>query len=232
LNGLLPGKLKPRSSSINGGPSSGPAVIDPIAVSERKGHSVNPFGAAVPREEILLQRGIPVAAMDDKFERKAAVRHYTVEQDAELERVRRELEKIVEDLRNANEQELPEEAFRQAEQAKRRELNSLLEQFAMVNDAADKDRALSAGGRLDGKSFSHNGGRLHHAKDYHHSANPFHDEGLPRSHRDYHGNRRNEGAPWSKKSGEHNHFPKGEGSMDADAYASFSSNRRRQPHEE
>jgi hypothetical protein len=174
--------------------------------------------------------------MDDKFERKAAVRHYTVEQDAELERVRLELEKITEDLRSANEQELPEEAFRQAEQTKRRELNSLLEQFAMVNDAADKDRGLSAGGRLGGTSFSQKGGRPHHGRDHHHSANPSHDEGLPWSHRDYHGNRKNEGAPWSKKSGEHRHswvdLPKGEGSMDADAYASFFSNRRRQPSEE
>jgi Plant specific eukaryotic initiation factor 4B len=209
-------------------------ALDPVAVSPRKGHSVNPFGAAVPREEILQQRGIPVAAMDDKFERKAAVRHYTVEQDAELERVRLELETITEHLRNANEQELPEEAFRQAEQDKRHELNSLLEQFAMVNDAADKDRALSAG-RSDGKSFSYKGGRLHHTRDYHHTANPSHDEELPRPHRDYHGNPRNEGAPWSKKSGERRNswvdLPKGEG-MEADTYASFFSNRRRQPREE
>lgn len=90
----------------------------------------NPFGSAIPREEILEKRGIDVKTVDSKFERKAALPKYTAAQDAQLEQVRSDLEKISATLREANEMELPEEEFRLKEDEKRKELNSLMEQFA------------------------------------------------------------------------------------------------------
>jgi len=113
-------QLKPRSARANRQRQS----------SSTKG---NLFGDAKPREEILQKRGVDVQTIDSKFERKAAVLQYTPDQEEQLEAVREQLETASQALREANEQELPEEAFRVAEDAKRKELNALLEQFAKAN---------------------------------------------------------------------------------------------------
>jgi hypothetical protein len=58
----------------------------------------NPFGAAVPREQVLKTRGIDASVMDASIERKANVLHFTSEQEAELEAVRVALTKAEKDL--------------------------------------------------------------------------------------------------------------------------------------
>jgi hypothetical protein len=95
----------------------------------------DPFGAARPREQVLKQRGVDVALMDSRIERKAEVHHFTKEQEQEIEAVRSELEVAEANLRDANEKELPEETFRVAVEAKRKQLNDLMEKYGKMNPA-------------------------------------------------------------------------------------------------
>lgn len=71
--------------------------------------------------------------MDSKFDRKAAIPHFTIKQDQQLEAARMELEQVSAALREANEMELPEGHYRVVEEAKRKELNELMESFAAAN---------------------------------------------------------------------------------------------------
>lgn len=126
---LVFAQLKPRSTNP---PSRRPRTRSLSSKSD-------PFGAAVPREQVLEKRGVDVKKVDDKIERKAAVSKFTVAQEEEIEQVRTQLTKITEELRNANENELPEENFRVEAEAKRKELNDLMEKFSKLN-AQDEPR--------------------------------------------------------------------------------------------
>lgn len=112
----LPRSARPRSRSISS-----------------KG---DPFGAALPREQVLKQRGIDPSEQDSRFELKAEVAHFTPEQEAEVEAVQAQLTKLEREWRNANENELPEEQIRTAAESKRTELNALMKKFHDINAAA------------------------------------------------------------------------------------------------
>jgi hypothetical protein len=126
-------QLKPRSAH---------AGQEPVASGRTKSRSAkgNPFGAAVPREQVLKTRGIDASVMDASIERKANVLHFTSEQEAELEAVRVALTKAEKDLLEANENELPEETFRIKAEAKRKELNDLMSKFAHVSVDANSEK--------------------------------------------------------------------------------------------
>ena len=130
-----PEQLKPRSSS-------GVAENASAGASAR---SSNPFGAAKPREEILAKRGVDVRLVDERVEKKATVAHLSREQDEEVEAVRQELTRAEENLRDANEKELPEETFRVLCEEKRKELNELVAKFAEVNLKKEKERGGRGG---------------------------------------------------------------------------------------
>jgi hypothetical protein len=117
----------------------------------------DPFGAAVPREQVLKNRGIDASAMDASIERKANVLHFTSEQEAEIEAVRLALTKAEKMLLDANENELPEETFRVQAEAKRRELNDLMAKFANVSVAAAPGGAQSER-QFPERSSEHRGG--------------------------------------------------------------------------
>jgi hypothetical protein len=135
-------QLKPRSAH---------AGQEPVASGRTKSRSAkgNPFGAAVPREQVLKTRGIDASVMDASIERKANVLHFTSEQEAELEAVRVALTKAEKDLLEANENELPEETFRIKAEAKRKELNDLMSKFAHVSVDANSEK----GGQGEGRQF-------------------------------------------------------------------------------
>jgi hypothetical protein len=188
----------------------------------------------VPREEILQKRGLDVAVMDSKFERKAAPRTYTVTQEAELEVLRAQLTKVTAELRHANEHELPEESFRAAETAKRQELNDLVEHFDQLNAAATAavaeprkpytPRNYNKEHRDDqqprGSSYNsnnhHRGGNSsgHNNNKYNHTTSTTEQEGW---------------ATLSSQRHHHHHHHKEEKTEESEAYASFFSNRRRHP---
>jgi Plant specific eukaryotic initiation factor 4B len=128
-------QLKPRSSATDGRAAGAGGGSGHAGGSSRGG---NPFGNAIPREETLARRGIDAKAVDQKFEARAAAAHrqqsrLTAAQQAQLQAVRDDLTRITEELRDANERELPEETFRVAEERKRKELNDLLAEFEKVN---------------------------------------------------------------------------------------------------
>jgi hypothetical protein len=135
-------QLKPRSAH---------AGQEPAASGRTKSRSAkgNPFGAAVPREQVLKTRGIDASVMDATIERKANVLHFTSEQEAELEAVRVALTKAEKDLLEANENELPEETFRIKAEAKRKELNDLMSKFAHVSVDANSEK----GGQGEARQF-------------------------------------------------------------------------------
>ncbi|KAL7483780.1 hypothetical protein ACHAWX_000187, partial [Stephanocyclus meneghinianus] len=116
--------LKPRSQTKD------PTTPPTTSASSSKS---NPFGAAKPRELVLQSKGIDPAAADKKAERKAGVVRLTDEQNRRVEAVRAELEEIEAQLREANENELPEEEYRVAAERKRDELNELMKEFQSVN---------------------------------------------------------------------------------------------------
>jgi len=76
--------------------------------------------------------------MDSRIERKAEVHHFTKEQEAEIEAVRAQLTAAEKEWREANEKELPEESFRVEAEAKRKELNDLMEKFTELNTISEK----------------------------------------------------------------------------------------------
>lgn len=105
------------------------------SLSSKAGGSL--FGNARPREEILQQRGVDVQNLDTCFERKAKIYHD--DQQEQLNKVRNQLATIHKDWKFANQNELPEAKFRGLEEAKRKELNDLLEQFDKANAATDNN---------------------------------------------------------------------------------------------
>ena len=125
------------------------------------------FGDARPREEILQRRGLDPTTVDQQYERKAAPIRYTVEQEERLEAARAALEDAALALREANENEMPEEEFRAAEQVKRQELNALMEEFAKVNvkdETSNNNKTYPSSRRGAGTrdGTSHRGGRFDH----------------------------------------------------------------------
>jgi hypothetical protein len=103
----------------------------------------DPFGEALPREQVLKQRGIDVAKEDFRFERKAELSKFTRDQEAQIEAVRVELTKAETLFRQANEMELPEEEFRAAAEAKRNELNDLVKKFTDMNVTSKTEKLTS-----------------------------------------------------------------------------------------
>ena len=135
------------------------------------------FGDARPREEILQRRGLDPTAVDQQYERKAAPIRYTVVQEERLEVARAELEAASVALREANENEMPEEEFRLAEDVKRKELNALMEEFAKTNlkDVSETTKSGTSSTtygslrRQSAETRDVNRGRNNHESDkYHH----------------------------------------------------------------
>jgi len=154
----------------------------------------------------LQKRGVDVKVVDSKYERKAAAARFTPIQEKEIEEVRAELEKASVALREANEQELPEEKYRVAEDAKRKELNALMEKFAAANLESPPEELLK-------EPRHYTSGRRHsdqqHARSYGRDDNNKHQSGRY-----------------------NNYHNKEEGAEGDPAFTSFSSNRRRHRSEE
>lgn len=131
-------QLKPRSAHAG-------QEVAPSGRTKSRSAKGNPFGAAVPREQVLKTRGIDASVMDASIERKANVLHFTAEQEAELEAVRVALTKAEKDLLEANENELPEETFRIKAEAKRKELNDLMTKFAHVSVDPNSEKGETRG---------------------------------------------------------------------------------------
>jgi hypothetical protein len=124
--------LLPRSSAGEGGPITESVATD-IGISNKSIKNTNPFGLAKPREEVLQQRGVDPAEQNSRFDKKAERPRYTQDQQDEIDKIQNELTIIMTDRREANEMELPEETYRVAEDAKRKELNDVIEKFNQVN---------------------------------------------------------------------------------------------------
>jgi hypothetical protein len=69
---------------------------------------------------------------DEKVQQQTQ-RTWSTEQEIEIGKVRLELTNMTNQLRHANENELPEEELRLAEDTKRKELNDLIAAFTMLN---------------------------------------------------------------------------------------------------
>ena len=83
----------------------------------------------------------------------SCITSYSADQDRQVEALRKELTEVEEKLREANEQELPEEEYRVAAEEKRAELNKLMKEFTEMNlkgPSADV-KAETGGGRDGGK---------------------------------------------------------------------------------
>lgn len=91
------------------------------------------FGGARTREEVLTSQGIDPATIDQKIEKKAAVIKLTRDQEQEIEAIRSELAYAEKELREANENELPELVFIEKVDAKKADLAKMMEQFAKIN---------------------------------------------------------------------------------------------------
>jgi len=98
--------------------------------SSSKSSSSSIFGQAKPREEVLADKGIDVKTVDERIQKKAAVLHLTRDQELEVNELRAELATIEKSRREANEKELPEEAFRVAANKKKAELSEMMKTFA------------------------------------------------------------------------------------------------------
>lgn len=98
----------------------------------------SPFGDAVPREQVLWQRGIDPSDLDLRIDQKAH-HTYTPRQDAELDAVQRELTHLEVLQRDLNEKELPEEDIRAAVEAKREELHALMDHFKRINNESSPE---------------------------------------------------------------------------------------------
>lgn len=109
----------------------------------------NPFGAARPREEVLKARGFDVKAFDSKIEKKAAGATFTRDQAAKLDAIRSELTAAESRFREANEMELPEEAFRVQVEIKRKELNELVDSFSGLSTKECSPRGGGGGSRFN-----------------------------------------------------------------------------------
>lgn len=163
--------------------------------------------------------------MDQQLERKiaAVIRPtYTMAQEAQLDAVQRHLEELTAALRNANEQELPEEEYRHAEQAKRIELNQLLEQFALANKDNDESTATPFKKESSSNPTIKNSGNSDHYGKYtkNHPVRGNNSGFDKYQHNHHHSNPSSDSWASTRKE---------EKIEESDAYTSFFSNRRRQP---
>lgn len=120
---------------------------DPVAAAAAKSSLApssgksNPFGAARPREETLLAKGVDVKEMDAKLEsRTTAAKRLTRMQREEADIASARVARAEAALREANEKEMPENALLADLEAKRAELAQLLEKFAKVNIEAAEEK--------------------------------------------------------------------------------------------
>ncbi|KAH8050608.1 plant specific eukaryotic initiation factor 4B [Aureococcus anophagefferens] len=94
----------------------------------------NPFGAARPREETLKAKGVDVKLMDKKIEAKTtSTTRMTRQQREEADQLSQAVREAEDALREANENEMPENALRETLAAKRKILNDFMEQVAAAN---------------------------------------------------------------------------------------------------
>lgn len=213
-------QLKPRSTK-KPSESSGTSAAS----------SSSPFGAAKPREEVLAQKGIDPKLVDERIQKKATPLRFTKEQEEELEILRAGLTKVEEELRDANERELPEEKFRVETERRRKELNEVMKNFQELNlqtqqeqlaEKANKprqkfERPSERRRRLEQEG---GGGGHHHHDDHNqhhhhgerrhneHGGERRHNEHGERSHNEHRGGSSND--PYSSFGGRH-HSNKGEG---------------------
>ena len=94
----------------------------------------NPFGAARPREETLKAKGVDVKLMDKKIEAKTtSTTRMTRQKREEADQLSQAVREAEDALREANENEMPENALRETLAAKRKILNDFMEQVAAAN---------------------------------------------------------------------------------------------------
>jgi ribosomal protein S21 len=122
-------ELKPRSTTS---PSSSSNI------SHQKKKAVNPFGSAKPREENLARKGVDPRLVDERIQKKAGVVHFTRVQELKLETLQTELTAVEEELRIANEGEMPEEILRLQVDEKRKALKNLVERFKKENEEKEE----------------------------------------------------------------------------------------------
>ena len=124
-------------------PAAAAAARSAMAPSSGK---ANPFGAARPREEALKAKGVDPKAQDRERERKLNARkNLTRMQRQDADALAEVVRRAEEALREANEKEMPENALRTDLEAKRKQLNDLMENFAKINlDHAEAKAAGSA----------------------------------------------------------------------------------------
>mmetsp|Transcript_6725 Transcript_6725/g.14496 ORF Transcript_6725/g.14496 Transcript_6725/m.14496 type:complete len:215 (-) Transcript_6725:412-1056(-) len=110
------------------------------------------FGAARTREEVLASKGIDPKLVEARIERKSVPLRLSKEQDEEMRALRAELAYAESQLREANENEMPEEAHRVAVAGKKKDLEELTEKFRVVNlEKAEKDKERK-GSRVYGEA--------------------------------------------------------------------------------
>eukprot|EP00518_Triparma_eleuthera_P001122 CAMPEP_0182454038 /NCGR_PEP_ID=MMETSP1319-20130603/842_1 /TAXON_ID=172717 /ORGANISM="Bolidomonas pacifica, Strain RCC208" /LENGTH=252 /DNA_ID=CAMNT_0024652007 /DNA_START=84 /DNA_END=842 /DNA_ORIENTATION=- len=119
-------KLAPRTKPV--GAAAAPASNSAI------------FGGARSREEILASKGIDLKKQEADLDKKAAVLKLTRDQEEEAEACRGELAYAEKELREANEQELPEGDLREKLEKKKKELSELLAKFSEINLKRDKEQ--------------------------------------------------------------------------------------------
>ena len=137
------------------------------AAAARGGAKSNPFGAAKPREEVLAAAGVNAAEFDKKIEKKAAPVRLTREQEEEIAAIQAELAFAEGELKEANENELPEWDLQVKVNEKKRDLDTAVAKFAEVNKAkreaahaksGDKPHNAAAGGAGAGGARGARGG--------------------------------------------------------------------------
>ena len=148
-----PVRTRPKLNLKKRDPAAAAAAASSMAPSSGK---PNPFGAARPREETLKAKGVDAGAQDTERERKMqAMKNLSRFQKQDADELADVVRRAEEALREANEKEMPENALRTDLEAKRKQLNDLMENFAKIN--LDHAEAKAAGKPPPGVARSHSG---------------------------------------------------------------------------
>ena len=132
-------------SSPDAAPSGRPKLMlkkrDPAAAAaaaasrtSTTGGKPNPFGSARPREETLAAKGVDLKAMERKIEAKTtATTRMTRQQREEADVLSAAVREAEDELREANENEMPENALREQLAERRKALNDFMERVSAEN---------------------------------------------------------------------------------------------------
>ena len=131
--------------------------IDPTLVDKRveRKASVVKLTGKFAQIEIFFNVEIMLTIAQSSFHHDV-ISCILAEQDKQVEDLRKELTEVEEKLREANENELPEEEYRVAAEEKRQELNKLMKEFAEMNvtgASADGEEADAKDSKPERKHF-------------------------------------------------------------------------------